>query len=373
MIISGDVIAVESRWVADGSRIVTDAVVATSTGPVTVSQLGGTVGDLTMRTFVFGGDAGPPMLAVGMRVAVDTHEAPDLTARMHHVVDSVRVLALPPGFVRTGKTKGGHYLYWESGCVFVSVAAEGTKDINGDVEFTLVEQSIAEWNERVAACSYMTIVNEGPVADTETYGRDNINLIKFRDASWCRPAVGDDPPRCHAMSAAGLTTATYVDSTTNERDGAIVDADIELNSVTFDIGNDGMTLGTFGCIADLRNTLTHELGHLLGLEHTCRTATDPERVDDQGAAVPLCTMATTSGITEATMFNYQECGETKKASLSPDDVDAICSVYATTADPGTCVAVTVDGGCCGVSEHPTSALLGAAWVALVLRRRRRAR
>ena len=36
------------------------------------------------------------------------------------------------------------------------------------------------------------------------------------------------------------------------------------------------------------------------------------------------------------MYNFQDCGETKKESLSHDDIDAICAIYPTADDPGTC-------------------------------------
>jgi uncharacterized protein (TIGR03382 family) len=208
-------------------------------------------------------------------------------------------------------------------------------------------------------------------------GRDNVNLIKFRDTTWCRPAVGDDPPRCHADAAAGLTTAVYVDDVSSDRDGAIVDADIELNGVNFAIAVKGATESRAACMSELQNTLTHELGHLLGLEHPCRTAMDPPRVDDKGASVPLCgSVAGNMSITEATMYNFQDCGETKKESLSADDIAAVCAIYPIANDPGTCEHVGESGGCAGCSSSgsgiPMGSVLGALGVgALVLRRRRR--
>jgi MYXO-CTERM domain-containing protein len=309
-----------------------------------------------------------------MRVAVAATERADLSQRMHVALDSVRVLAAPPEFVRTGPTKAGNYLYWESSCVFVTPAAEGTREIPGDLEFQAISESIAEWNNGSAGCSYMNIMEDTP--KEHEVGRDDVNLIKFRDTSWCRPATGDDPPRCHSGSAAGLTTVVFVDDPKSARDGAIVDADVELNGVDFKIGLNGTSLGTAACLADLKNTLTHELGHLLGLEHPCRTSADPPRTDSQGAPVPTCTAAMTNpNITDATMYNFQDCGETKKATLSQDDINAICEIYPSAQDPGVCERVGETAGCCSAapgSGLPLGTLLGAAGIgALVLRRRRR--
>jgi hypothetical protein len=353
MSVEGVVTEAKSRWTQDGSRIVTEATVQTPTGPVVVSQLGGTVDGLTMRTF-----PGPEIMAPGMRVAVAAHPAQDLALRMHNVVDGVKVLYTPPEFVRTGPTKAGGFLYWESGCVYVTVDAEGTKAIAGNVEFDVIDNAIAAWNDGIRSCSYMDIVKEA--SKPMEVGKDNINVIKFRDATWCRPAVGDDPPRCHSPSAAGLTTAVYVDDSSSDRDGAIVDADIELNGVDFAISTNDQTLGTAGCKSDLANTLTHELGHLLGLEHPCRAAQDPPRVDGNGNPVPSCSTVTDPAILEATMYNFQDCGETKKATLSQDEINAACAIYPTAKDPKSCEHVTDETGCNGCSTG------GQPWAGFVL-------
>ena len=369
MALEGEVIETHSRWTRDGSRIVTEATVHTESGDVVVSQLGGSVDGLGMRTM-----PGPELLVPGMRVAVAAHADVDLEQRRHVVVDRVRVLAVPPNYVRTGPTKAGNYLFWESGCIFVTADAAGTKALPGDLEFDVIERSIGTWNTASATCSYMELKYEG--REDREVGRDRVNIIKFRDMSWCRPAVDDDPARCHAESAAGITTAVYVDDADSDRDGAIVDADIEINGKFFAISDNGVTLGTSNCLSDLSNTLTHELGHLHGIEHPCLALGDPMRVDSLGRAVPLCnSVLGDPRITEQTMFNIQDCGETKKATLEAEDIAAVCGIYPLSEDPGTCVPVSLnDRGCCNSSVPPApSLLIGGLTALLVLGRRRRRR
>ena len=375
MTIDGDVVAVHSYWTDDGSRIVTEATVHTAGGAdVVVSQLGGSVDGIGMITM-----PGPAMLVLGMSVAVAAHRAVDLAAQEHVVLDSVKVLAYPPGFVRTGPTKAGHSLYWESGCVFVTVDAAGTTAIPGDQEFAIIDASIAEWNTKTASCSYLTVMNEGRKA--LEVGNDKVNLIKFRDTTWGRPASGNDPARPYGAAAAGITTAVYVDDGNSARDGAIIDADIEINGVNFAITVNGQSLGS-GSKSELQNTLTHELGHLHGLEHPCLIPnSDPPRVDNLGNPVPSCfqSQPLPAAITEATMYNFQDPGETKKESLSPDDINAICQIYPTSQDPGTCEPVVVhSSGCCSASGYgangpAASLLLASSTVLLLLRRRKPSR
>jgi hypothetical protein len=277
--------------------------------------------------------------------------------------------------VRTGPTKAGHYLKWESGCVYVTEDAAGTTAISGDGEFAAMDAAIDAWNTGTGSCSYLNLVNDGRKAGE--VGRDNINLIKIRDTpcaqcggTWCRPATSKDPVRCYAQAAAGLTTAIFIDDSTSNRDGAILDADIELNGVDFAISVNSMTTSTQLCKADLQNTLTHELGHLQGLEHPCLAGNDPPRVDDQGHAVPQCP-STDPKIFDATMYNFQDCGEIKKQTLSSDDINAICTVYPKASDPGTCDRVGTKSGCCSTSNRPGVSFLLAGAVFLLLRRRRR--
>lgn len=390
MTIEGDVVAVHSYWTEDRSRIETDATIQTADGQqVVVNQFGGTVDGIGMIQM-----PGEPLLEVGMHVAVAAHRGVDLSQREHVVLDSAKIIDDVPGFVRTGPTKSGHYLYWESGCAFVTLDAAGTTAIPGDQEFTIIDATINEWNSKTASCSYFKVMNAGRKSMETT--NDKINVIKFRDTmctcegggtSWgCRPATKDAPAKCYSPAAAGITTAVYVNDANSPRDGAIVDADIELNGVNFAISAGGQSNGPPGaCLADLQNTLTHEIGHLHGLEHTCLAPGDPGRINDQNQPVPACTTVQAAPtvpanmkILEATMYNYQDCGETKKSSLSDDEINAICSIYPTAKDPGTCepVGATTPAGCCSASrgaDRPIGALLLAGVVALWVRRRRNSR
>jgi len=390
MTIDGDVIAAHSYWTDDGSRIVTEATVQADDGrQVVVSQLGGSVNGIGMLTM-----PGPAMLELGMRVAVAAHKDFDLAQREHVALDSVKVLAYPPGYVRSGPTQVGHYLYWESGCVFVTIDAAGTTAIPGDGEFPVIDASIATWNNDTvtSSCSYLKIMNDGRKA--LEVGNDGVNLIKFRDTVWGRPAVGNDPPRMYSPSAAGITTVAFVDDG-SQRDGAILDADLELNGVNFAISVNGQPSTTQLCQIELQNNLTHELGHLLGLAHPCLSPGDPPRTDNLGNPVPSCALATDPKITEATMYNFQDCGETKKETLSGDDIQAMCEIYAVAKAPGTCNHVGGDGdgpgsgggdgggggdgppgargsGCCSASgdDRPDVTLLLAGATLLLLMRRR---
>ena len=375
--IAGQVVAVDSHWTADGSRIVSDVTVRTTSGDIVVSQLGGTADGLTMQVF-----DDLPVMRPGMIVQVQAHTGMDLAQTAHTVVDSVLIDFDPtsqdPGFVRTGPTKAGHYLYWESGCIFLTPDSAGTTAISGSAEVPVVDASIATWNNdtHTSSCSYIQIV-EDPARAAEV-GKDDTNVLKFRDKGcadcmghWCRPAIGDDPERCYNSAAAGITTATYVDDSTSSRDGAIVDADIEINGVDFAISVNDITNSTVSCHAELQNTLTHELGHLHGLEHTCLAPGDPQRVDNLGNPVPACAGTTDPKIVDAVMYPFQDCGETKKEMLTADDSNAICTIYPVAKDPKTCARVGSGSGCCSSGRDARGSLLLAVAVGLILRVRRR--
>ena len=131
---------------------------------------------------------------------------------------------------------------------------------------------------------------------------------------------------------------------------------------------------------DLQNALTHELGHLIGLDHTCfdplssMTGVRPD--DNAGQPVPDCATATPE-VQATTMFPSAMPGDTQKRTLAPDDLNAVCTIYSIN-DPPPPPGTGVNGGCAGcaaaggagdLGAPATFALLAAALIA----RRRRAR
>ena len=343
--ISGEVIAAHGRWTADRRTILTEAVVRTTAGDVEVLQLGGHAEGHTMVVL-----HGAAQLAPGQRVLLTVHPSTArgrAGARPRWLVQAAELVggggARP--WVRTPTNRSKLPVYWAKGCVQIARAREGTTAIPGDGEATVIQQSLAAWNAATASCSYLDLVDLGAV-ESEV-GNDGVNLIKFRDATWCRPAVDGDDEHCFSHQASGITTLLFVDDPGNDRDGELVDADIELNGVDFAIATGGQSESMAGCQADLANTLVHELGHLLGLGHTCLGAADAPRTDGDGQPVPLCSQATAPAILESTMYPFQACGETSKASLSADDAAALCAIYPEADDPGVCAGPDeLGGGCC---------------------------
>jgi hypothetical protein len=150
----------------------------------------------------------------------------------------------------------------------------------------------------------------------------NQNLVVFHDRVWPHQrrlpsgeAVEDD-------FTIALTTVAF-----DPRTGEIYDADIELNTAHHAIVvSENPKMGTF----DLQATLTHEVGHFLGLAH----ATAPD----------------------AAMFADDSGGNSRKRTLSPADIAGICEIYppnrtrsvSTEVDPTGFVAA---GACDPIPRH----------------------
>ena len=371
-IVEGVVVDSRSRWGYGGDLIVTETTVETRTGErVVLHQLGGQVGDVA--TVVTHAPRPLPMYAW---VSVDAVSARAATGRRWMRVDRVHAItpALAPGalgfVVATNENNVG--LFFESSCALVGVNEGGSTTIPDELELTAIDRTIGRWNDALGQCSYLSIERLDTIPIDP--GFDGINVIQFREDRWCRPAAGDDPEVCHDPAAAALTFLTF--GLSGDRDGAILDADIEINGVDFGLVVDGMGRTSAGCVADLENTLTHELGHLIGLDHTCYDGIGTRPVDGDGNPLPSCFPEGNleAAVIDATMYNFQDCGETKKISLESDDVAGACAIYPAGESPGECTHPSVFSGLgfCSTGGGGSSWLVALVLLAIFRRRSREA-
>jgi MYXO-CTERM domain-containing protein len=357
LVVAATVVASHSAWNTTHDAIHTDLLVRDDDGHLRVERVpGGVVGDMGMVQF-----------ELRVRGAPDGRAGAPATWQ-------------PVEYVRSTSSSSGAPLRWDKSCVYLTPDAAGVSDISGDDELAVMEQAAQNWRAATQSCSYLDFVFDAPEPNETFY--DGKNVIKFREDTWCRPAHGGDPKQCYSPQAAALTTVFYVNAPGKANDGVIRDADVEINAVDFAIGvcqAPGVcTTAGAGTVSDLENTLTHELGHLIGLDHTCWDMPGAAPLDDQGQPAPLCSaMPLPAKITDATMYNFQDPGEIKKRTPEADDVAGFCAIYPIASDPGVCErAGTGGGGGCacaaGGSRHgaPTWAALTLLGLALAATRRR---
>ncbi len=349
--VSGSVLSADARLTSDGSTIVTEAVIRTNEGEeIPVTQVGGEVGELKMEVI-----PGPNVLRAGTLVTVALNGSRTVEKTLAWTL--LEILSeqqdekspLPENssqrYARS-VSEEGHNLYWPSGCVYLTYDASGTSALETDYEFRVLDKVVKGFMASTQSCSYLSI-NIEPRSDMEV-GRDGINVIKFRDSRWCRPAIVKDgktevPEVCYSPRMVARTTVTSI-----KKNGQIVDSDIEFNGVNFAISDGGKSKNGNSCGADLANTMMHELGHLIGLAHTCRTDLDDPRLKDQfGNPIPACKDegAITDTMRNSTMFPTQVCGETSKFTLEADDVQGVCATYPIAKNPYQCKpSLLVEGG-----------------------------
>jgi hypothetical protein len=323
------------------------------------------------------------------------------------------LLVLWPGNVRAYvpsiTNESQKALHWRgTNCVKVRPSSVGTPDVPGDAELEAIRRAAENWNSATRHCAYLRIVvldPDGPVGidfNIDGLNQNTVSWVEAKAGAACRgdrdcaetefcdgcggiyescdKKEGACCPRgshcwIHDPQAAGITTVFYVDEAGHSEDGRILDADIELNGAHhFVFSVDGRKDGT-----DVENTVTHELGHVMGLDHPCDDGTrSPVPPDHLGRPLPGCVpeSALPAAMKQTTMYNFAGNGETFKRSPEADDIQGICDTYPLAEDPGECTDVDLTPGCgCRVAGAPraTGLSLWALLVCVLLRGRARRR
>ncbi len=225
-----------------------------------------------------------------------------------------------PAYVRTRiddtDPKSG-CLYWKEGTTITWQASAAGNPETGDSVFTAFERSFATWEAQLESCATVRFT-EGPKTQTRAVGYvgkgQDQNILVFREQDCGAVVPANDACKnddscgnkydCwqHGAGALAITTTSYLPDS-----GKILDADVEFNNprftfTTVDAPPCIAPVFNQGCVAsDVQNTLTHEIGHMLGLAH------DPDPA--------------------STMYASADPGELKKRTLDPGTAQFVCDVY----------------------------------------------
>ena len=182
-----------------------------------------------------------------------------------------------------GQTNTNETIHWDQEIVSYKLSNVTPRDLTlANAEDVLIA-SFETWN-MVQGTSitfeYTGRTDNKGIGYDSSEGAVNENIIIWENENWEYDS--------HTLA---VTLKTFQSST-----GKIVDSDIIVNGMEFEWGIDGATDKH-----DVQNTLTHEIGHFLGLEH----------VD----------------IPEATMYASASIGEILKRELHSDDMMGIRTLY----------------------------------------------
>lgn len=226
-------------------------------------------------------------------------------------------------------------LAWPMREIELRIAADTSEDVAADPLLGAIGRSMATWSS-AAECTDVMLIDGGEPSGLRSNlmggAHDLENRIVFRESGW---------PADLGPETLAITTLVYRRST-----GEILDADIDVNAVDHTWSAAAAPpAGT----TDVENTMTHEIGHLLGFAHV--------------------------GDPDATMYGESDPGDVLKRDLSQDDVDAVCYVY-----PRGMVTPGGDGprpplasGCAVAARGAAGPAIPLALAALALLRRRSTR
>jgi hypothetical protein len=235
-------------------------------------------------------------------------------------------------FVRS-QTAGGVPFAWKKSCAWMTAFPTDLPLMTRDEVSNAFAASAAAWSKQDpanGACSFLDLkfLVAAAGATQPPAKNDGTNGVGLRRDTWCPQS-----PNCYDPAALALTSVFARTST-----GEIIDADIEVNGVNFSWADVTRTAPT-GTEQDLQNAVTHEMGHVIGLDHTCYFGSGPRPNDQNGVPIPDCAAAS-QAVMDTTMFPSANSLDTNKRTLAADDRMGLCASYPLAMDPMSCPAPT---------------------------------
>jgi MYXO-CTERM domain-containing protein len=265
---------------------------------------------------------------------------------------------------------------WGPSCIFITSYASNFLDMMPPEEVTAATQGAAAvWSTPQQTCTYLDIRVTASDATAPRAVNDHRNVLIFRNVTWC-DLLKDGT--CAADLGPYEPAALAVTSVIANRDtGEIRDADIEFNSLHHrwaDLELHPELLAGDPGLQDLQNALTHEMGHLIGLDHTCFAASlTAHPKTNTGEPAPDCNDVGPDVIA-TTMFPSANPGDLGKRTLEDDDRQALCDIYPVASDPKACAPPSDDTGCnCSVVAPAGSGIATLGLLTFAGFRRRRSR
>jgi hypothetical protein len=186
--------------------------------------------------------------------------------------------------VRLIYSGNGQELAWSNpGSVSIVIQSVGSADVTDSSDEVALRNAIDAWNDAGQSTARL-VENASPAEQSRTdWATDSIHLMTFDENN----SSGYFP------SGSGIVALTPLEFFTS---GSITDADVLFNGKDFRFTTNG-TAGRF----DIQDVATHELGHLLGLDH--------------------------SGVAGATMYPYVDPTIILHRSLGMDDIHGLRHMY----------------------------------------------
>ncbi|MBI2894012.1 MAG: matrixin family metalloprotease [Deltaproteobacteria bacterium] len=176
------------------------------------------------------------------------------------------------------------YLYWPERRIALDVDETGNPDLDPEEMQRAVERSLEEWSR--PDCTDLDLAYGSPATTRAT------NLLEADSPDLQNVLVwrGDDWPEDLGDDVGAITTLVF------DLEGVILDGDIDMNGAGFVWTTTDDSTGI-----DVQSNVTHEVGHLIGFDHT---------VDR-----------------DATMYFSMVEGDLSRRDLAPTDLAGLCFAY----------------------------------------------